>query len=56
MVTIDGTRVLKMLADKSYGSVLHEVAPVVLGPGSRLRWRWRLEQATPAPAATAVKP
>ncbi len=41
---LEGTRVLKVLADKSYGSVLHEVAPVVLGPGSRLRWRWRLEQ------------
>jgi Protein of unknown function (DUF3047) len=42
--TMDGVKVLKVLSNKSYGTVLHDLAPVVLGPGSRLRWRWRLEQ------------
>lgn len=44
VVTLDGARVLKVSTDKSYGWVLHEVPPIVLGPGSRLRWRWRLDQ------------
>ena len=42
-------RVLKLATDKSYGTALHELKPVVLGLGSTLKWRWRLEQ----PLATA---
>jgi hypothetical protein len=41
---LGGVKVLKVSANNSYGSALHEVAPVVIGPGTRLRWRWRLEQ------------
>ncbi len=36
-------RVLKLATDKSYGAALHELVPQVLGTGSTLRWRWRLE-------------
>lgn len=36
-------RVLKLATDKSYGAAVHELTPQVLGPGSILRWRWRLE-------------
>ncbi len=41
---IGAERGLKVANDKSYGSALHEITPLVLGPGSKLRWRWRLEQ------------
>lgn len=37
-------KVLKITADKSYGNALHEVKPVVLGAGSTLSWRWRLDK------------
>ena len=39
-----GESVLKVETDKSYGSALHEMAPTVLAPGSKLRWRWRLDE------------
>lgn len=45
IATLDGERVLRVASDKSYGTALHELQPVVLGPGSMLRWRWRLDQA-----------
>lgn len=38
------SRVLKISADNSYGSLLHEVSPVVLALGSKIRWRWKLEK------------
>ncbi len=44
MATLGGERVLKLATDKSYGTALHELKPVVLGVGSMLKWRWRLEQ------------
>ncbi len=39
-----GERVLRLASDKSYGNALHELAGTMPGPGSSLRWRWRLEQ------------
>ncbi len=45
IVSLDGERVLRIAGDKSYGSVVHDLSPVVPGPGSLLRWRWRLDQA-----------
>ena len=39
-----GEAVLKVITDKSYGSALHEVPPMVLAAGSKLHWRWRLEE------------
>lgn len=44
VVKLGDDRVLKLATDKSYGTALHELKPVVLGAGSTLGWRWRLEQ------------
>jgi Protein of unknown function (DUF3047) len=44
LATLSNERVLKLATDKSYGTLLHELKPVVLGAGSTLKWRWRLEQ------------
>ena len=44
IVRLGDDRVLKLATDKSYGTALHELKPVVLGAGSMLNWRWRLEQ------------
>lgn len=44
VVKLGDDRVLKLATDKSYGTALHELKPVVLGAGSTLSWRWRLEQ------------
>ncbi len=44
VVQLGSERVLKLATDKSYGTALHELKPVVLGAGSSLGWRWRLEQ------------
>lgn len=45
VVLLEGERVLRVASDKSYGSAMHELPLVVLGPGSVLRWRWRLDEA-----------
>ena len=47
ITSLDGTRVLRLATDKSYGTVLHEITPTVPGPGSLLKWRWRLDQPLP---------
>ena len=47
VVTLDGARVLRLASDKSYATALHQLAPVVPGPGTALRWRWRLDQPIP---------
>jgi hypothetical protein len=44
LVNLGSERVLKLATDKSYGTLLHELKPVVLGSGSTLKWRWRLDQ------------
>lgn len=44
VVSLNSERVLRLASDKSYGNALHELASVMPGPGSTLRWRWRLEQ------------
>ena len=44
IVKLGDERVLKLATDKSYGTALHELKPVVLGAGSSLSWRWRLEK------------
>ena len=44
LATLGNERILKLATDKSYGTALHEIKPVVLGLGSTLKWRWRLEQ------------
>ena len=44
IATLDGERVLRVVADKSYGQLQHDLPNLTLGTGSLLRWRWRLEQ------------
>ena len=44
VVKLGEDRVLKLATDRSYGTALHELKPAVLGAGSTLSWRWRLEQ------------
>jgi len=40
---LDGRKVLRVEASKSYGNLVHALPPAVADPGLRLRWRWRLE-------------
>ena len=44
MATLDGERVLRVVAEKSYATLQHELPRVAVGQGSKLRWRWRLDQ------------
>lgn len=46
---LDGTRVLQMRADKSYGTLSHALPPRVPGPQTMLQWRWRLDQPLASP-------
>jgi hypothetical protein len=39
-------RVLQLKAEKSWGTLVHEVSDSVT-PGAKLHWRWRLDQALP---------
>ena len=41
----DGSHVLQVVANASYGNLVLDTPGVSLGPGSQLRWRWSLEQA-----------
>ncbi len=41
---LDGQRVLRVVADKSYGTLQHELPRLAVGQGSKLSWRWRLDQ------------
>ncbi len=43
LTDIDGARVLRVKADKSWGSLVH-LASEPVKPNSVLRWRWRLDQ------------
>jgi Protein of unknown function (DUF3047) len=45
MVELEGRRVLRLQADRSYGNLLHALAP---GESGRwLSWRWRVDQPNP---------
>jgi Protein of unknown function (DUF3047) len=46
LADIDGQHVLKVQADKSWGTLVHNVSDPVK-PNTLLRWRWRLEQPLP---------
>jgi hypothetical protein len=41
MITLDGKRVLRMEADRSYANLVHALPPGE--PGRWLSWRWRVE-------------
>jgi hypothetical protein len=43
LMDLDGAHVLRVRADKSWGSLAHPVNEAVK-PGTLLKWRWRLEQ------------
>ncbi len=42
--TLDDERVLRVVADKSYATLQHELPRLALSQGSKLSWRWRLDQ------------
>lgn len=41
---LEGRQVLRVEASRSYGNLVHALAPAVPDPAMRLRWRWRLDQ------------
>ncbi len=47
IINLDGERVLRVVADKSYATLQHDLPRRVVPKGSRLSWRWRLDQALP---------
>lgn len=49
ITTLDGTRVLRLQTDASYGTLVHATPAWTPGADSTLQWRWRLEQALAKP-------
>ncbi|MHB8949665.1 MAG: DUF3047 domain-containing protein [Rhodoferax sp.] len=45
MVTMDGRRVLRVAASKSYANLVHDLPSGTQAAGLRLSWRWRLDEA-----------
>jgi hypothetical protein len=43
ITTLDGEKVLKVHTDKSYGTLVHDLAPLTLSGPALLRFRWRLD-------------
>lgn len=41
---VDGSRVLRVEAQKSYGTLVHALAKAPPAPGTLMRWRWRLDE------------
>lgn len=46
LTDLDGSHVLRVKADKSWGSLVHPTSEA-MKPSSTLRWRWRLDQPLP---------
>lgn len=44
VMELGGRRVLRVEAERSYAMLLHPLTPAPLADGTRLRWRWRLDQ------------
>ena len=44
LADIDGRKVLRIEASKSYGTLVHDLPGVQVEAGVRLRWRWRLDE------------
>lgn len=53
LVMLDGAQVLRISADNAYANLVHELPALTVGPGSTLRWRWRLD--TPLPLADLTR-
>ena len=47
LVMLGGAQVLRISADNAYANLVHELPAVTVGPGSTLRWRWRLDEPLP---------
>jgi len=45
LVELDGRKVLRVEASKSYGNLVHDLPAAVPEAGLQLRWRWRLDEA-----------
>jgi len=43
MVELDGRKVLRVTASRSYGNLVHDLPPTTPVAGLRLSWRWRLD-------------
>jgi hypothetical protein len=43
-IALDGETVLRLRANRSYGTLSHALPARLPGPHPRLQWRWRLEQ------------
>jgi hypothetical protein len=43
LVLLDGVRVLRVITDKSYGTLQHDLTGLPVGSRTTLRWRWRLD-------------
>ncbi|MBK9444042.1 MAG: DUF3047 domain-containing protein [Comamonadaceae bacterium] len=43
MVELDGRKVLRVTASRSYGNLVHDLPPTTPLVGLRLSWRWRLD-------------
>lgn len=41
---VDGSKVLRVEALRSYGNLVHALPPAPPAPGTLLRWRWRLDE------------
>lgn len=44
IVNLDGQHVLRVHTDKSYGTLVHDLAPITLTGPTMLRFRWRLDE------------
>lgn len=44
LVELDGRKVLRVEASKSYGNLVHDLPALAPEAGLRLRWRWRLDE------------
>jgi hypothetical protein len=44
IVKLDGEHVLKVHTDKSYGTLVHDLAPITLTGPTMLRFKWRLDE------------
>jgi len=47
VTALDGQKVLRVQADHSYANLVHDLRPAPPAPGTRARWRWRLDRPLP---------
>jgi hypothetical protein len=47
VVTLDNAKVLRLRTEKTYGTVVHDIADFVPTANTTLKWRWRLDEPVP---------